>query len=308
MQELSRPTTPSRLPVWLEAMRPHQWTKNAFLLAALVYSGRLTDAPAITATGLAVAAFCLGSSSMYLFNDLRDREADALHPEKRHRPIASGRLPIAAAKALSGAALVAALALAAAVGPGFGLVLVAYLVQTVLYTVALKRVVILDVFLVANGFVLRAVAGAVAISVRISPWLILCTVTLALFLGFAKRRSEVVELGDAAEGHRRILAEYPLAFLDQMIAITASSTVLAYSLYSASHDPAGRSGGGALMLTTPFVYFGIFRYLYLLHVKGRGADPAQALLGDLPLLANCLAWAAASALCIYRPDLLPLAG
>lgn len=283
----------------LEAMRPHQWTKNAFVLAPLVYS-RHANEPAYLARALeATLAFCLVSSGVYILNDWRDQEADRAHPKKCNRPIPSGRL--GKGLALSGAAvcLASGLGLGGHLNTGFLLILLGYLFQNVLYTLWLKRVGLLDVFLIANGFVLRAGGGAVALAVPFSQWLLLCTVTLSLFLGFAKRRSELVELGEDAARHRQILAEYTVGFLDQMISIAASATILAYALTTRSPEVIERVGTPYLMATTPFVFYGIFRYLYLLHVKGWGADPARALFRDRPLLICCLLWAATSLALIY---------
>ncbi len=292
-------TSLSRFPPWIQALRIHQWSKNAFVLAALVYSHHLGDAPQVHRAALAFLAFCLASSAGYLVNDLEDRESDRLHPRKRLRPIASGRLSTAGALGLAALCYAGGFALALLVSNAFAAILLAYVVQTLAYTYALKRVVILDVFLVANGFVLRAVGGGVAVGVEISPWLVLCTVTLSLFLGFSKRRSEIVALGENAARHRSILAEYNLVFLDQMISITATSTALAYATYTASPQVVARTGQPGLIATTPFVFFGIFRYLYLLHVRGVGSDPARALVSDRPLLATCLSWALFSIAILY---------
>lgn len=297
-QELTPPPPDSPLAL-LEAMRPHQWSKNAFVLAPLVYARQATDPQAVTLALEATLAFCLVSSSVYLWNDLRDVEADRKHPRKCSRPLASGRLSPQLAGLGATALLLGGLGLASTVNQSFALVLLAYLVQNVLYTLWLKRVVLVDVFLISNGFVLRAWGGALALGVDLSEWLLLCTITLSLFLGFAKRRSELVELGDAAEGHRKSLEDYDLAFLDQMISISASTTVLAYALSTRSPEVVARVGTANLIYTTPFVFYGIFRYLYLLHVKKWGPDPARALLADRPLLVTCLTWALVSLGIIY---------
>jgi 4-hydroxybenzoate polyprenyltransferase len=290
---------PRGLGALLEAMRPHQWTKNAFVLAPLVYSRNAND-PVFLARALeATVAFCLVSSGVYILNDWRDQEADRAHPKKRHRPIPSGRLGKGPAIGGALACLSLGLGLGAHLSQGFLLVVLGYLFQNVLYTLWLKRVTLLDVFLIANGFVLRAGGGAVALGVPFSQWLLLCTVTLSLFLGFAKRRSELIELGEEAARHRQALAEYTVGFLDQMISISASATVLAYALTTRSPEVIDRIGTPYLMATTPFVFYGIFRYLYLLHVRGWGADPARALLRDRPLLICCLLWAATSVALIY---------
>lgn len=290
---------PRGLRALLEAMRPHQWTKNAFVLAPLVYSRHANEAAFLTPALKATLAFCLVSSGVYILNDWRDQEADRAHPKKQHRPIPSGRLGKGLALGGAFGCLAVGLGVGVWVNTSFAVVLLAYLFQNILYTLWLKRVTLLDVFLIANGFVLRAGGGAVALGVPFSQWLLLCTVTLSLFLGFAKRRSELVELGEDAARHRKILAEYTVGFLDQMISISASATVLAYALTTRSPEVIERVGTPYLMATVPFVFYGIFRYLYLLHVKGWGADPARALLRDRALLVCCVLWAATSLGLIY---------
>jgi 4-hydroxybenzoate polyprenyltransferase len=265
----------------------------------LVYARKADDPQmALLALG-ATLSFCLISSSVYLFNDLRDIQADREHPEKRNRPLASGRLSPWSAKLGASLILLTGLGLAAAVNQDFLLIVLAYLVQNFFYTLWLKRVVLVDVFLISNGFVLRAAGGALALQVQLSEWLLLCTITLSLFLGFAKRRAELLELGGDAKKHRKNLQDYNLEFLDQMISISASTTVLAYALSTRSPEVVERVGTANLIYTTPFVFYGIFRYLYLLHVKRWGPDPARALLNDRPLLITCLIWAAVSLLIIY---------
>lgn len=293
------PPPPGLLPPLIKALRPHQWTKNAFVLAALVYADKLGDPAARLVALRAFAAFCMCSSTTYVLNDLRDREADRHHPKKRLRPIAAGQVSPRAAVALAVVCLVAGLGLASTVNPLYTGLCVAYLVQTAAYTLWLKKVVVLDVFVLASGFVMRAAGGALALEVAISPWLVLCTLTISLFLGFSKRRSELESLGEAAAEHRSILSEYTLPFLDQMISITATSAVLSYALYTTSPEVTARSGKLGLVATTPFVFYGFFRYLYLLHVRKFGADPARVLLTDRPLLACCLSWAAATVGLLY---------
>jgi 4-hydroxybenzoate polyprenyltransferase len=280
-------------------MRPHQWTKNIFVLAPLVYARKATDPAYVQLALQATLAFCLISSSVYLFNDLRDEEADRSHPKKKNRPLPSGRLSRFAATVSALGLLLAGGGLALGVNENFLLVVLGYLLQNILYTLWLKRVVLVDVFLIANGFVLRAAGGALALDVTLSEWLLLCTITLSLFLGFAKRRSELMELGEEAPRHREILGEYDLAFLDQMISISASITVLAYALTTRSPEVIARVGTNRLIYTTPLVFYGIFRYLYLLHIKRGGPDPARTLLQDLPLLLTCILWVLVSLFLIY---------
>src|SRR5882672_7973905 len=283
------------------ALRPRQWAKNVFVFAALVFAGRLADPTAVLRVCGAFAVFCVLSSAVYLINDVRDREADRQHPQKRRRPIAAGEIAPGTASAVS--TVLAALALFAAFGlsVGLGRVAVAYLVLNLAYSFGLKRIVILDVMMVATGFLLRAFAGALVLDVAISRWLVLCTGLLALFLGFVKRRQEIA----ATEGGsvtRPILREYSLPFLDQMIAVVTGATVVAYSLYAFSPEVAQKLGTQNLGLTIPFVLFGIFRYLYLVHQRGVGESPTTVVLTDVPLILDVALWAAAvvGALYVWR--------
>jgi 4-hydroxybenzoate polyprenyltransferase len=279
-------------------MRPRHWIKNVFVFAALVFAHELVDARSAGLAAAAFAVFCLLSSSVYLLNDIADREADRLHPEKRRRAVACGEVsPRAAALA---ALLLAAVALGAAfaISAPFAAVASTYLLTNLAYSLALKRVVILDVMIVAAGFLLRAWAGSVVIGVEMSRWLVLCTGLIALFLGFVKRRQELVGLEQAA-GQRPILREYSLPFLDQMISIVTASTLLAYTLYAFSPEVAQKLGTRWMGLTIPFVLFGIFRYLYLVHQRGEGENPTVLLLKDRPLIATVLLWGAAALLALY---------
>jgi 4-hydroxybenzoate polyprenyltransferase len=285
----------------VKALRPQQWVKNLFVLAPLLFSQNLF---APLALGRALAAFflfCLASSSVYLLNDIRDREQDRQHPQKRHRPIASGELSVRLA-----ASMTVLLFLSSAVGawimsPALALVLLAYCSINLLYSTWLKHQVILDVFAIASGFVLRVAGGALTIHVEISHWLFLCTTLLALFLGFSKRRHELGLLKAGAKAHRGVLAHYNPRFLDMMIAVVTPSTVMSYALYTVSEDTVRRFQTHALMLTLPFVLYGIFRYLYLIHHKNEGGDPTQSLLADIPMLVNLCLWALTAGLIVYWP-------
>jgi 4-hydroxybenzoate polyprenyltransferase len=282
-------------------MRPGQWSKNLLVFAALIFGGRLLDAGAVVAATLAFAIFCALSSAGYLFNDVWDRDLDRRHPLKMTRPIASGALSASVAIGAAGALAAAALAAAAWLASTLAVVAAAYVALLVLYSVLLKNVVILDVLTIAGGFVLRAIAGAVAVSVAFSAWLLVCTTLLALFLGLSKRRHELVLLGDGAVDHRRILNEYTPYLLDQMIAVVTASTVTAYAVYAVSPDTAARLGTGRLGVTIPFVLYGIFRYLYLVHQKRGGGSPAALLVADRPLLACVGLWVATVAALMYSP-------
>jgi 4-hydroxybenzoate polyprenyltransferase len=253
----------------LIAIRPWQWTKNLIVFAGLLFGMRLFDAAAVLHAVAAFGIFCGLSSSVYLVNDIVDREGDRRHPLKANRPIASGAL--------------------------------AYLALQALYSGPLKHIIIIDVLALAGGFVVRAVAGAVAVNVGFSHWLLVCTTLLALFLGLAKRRHEIVLLADTAASHRPILGEYSAYLLDQMIAVVTASTLVAYVFYTVSPETQQKFGTEWLGLTIPFPLYGIFRYLYLVHRREGGGSPADLLMTDRPLLACVALWAAAVALIIYRP-------
>jgi 4-hydroxybenzoate polyprenyltransferase len=285
----------------LVSLRPEQWTKNLLVLAGVVFGGRLLEPSAVTIAIAAFAIFCALSGAVYLFNDVADREADKNHPLKRERPIASGQLATAAA--VTAGVILAAAGIGAAflIGARFALVSATYLAALVLYSLALKHVVIVDVLMIAAGFVLRAVAGAVAVNVPIGHWLLVCTTLLALFLSFSKRRHELTLLAEGAIDHRRILHEYSPYLLDQMISVVTASTLVAYAVYATSPETAQRLGTTRLGLTIPFVLYGIFRYLYLVHQKRAGGSPAALLLTDGPLLACVALWSLAVAVILYTP-------
>jgi 4-hydroxybenzoate polyprenyltransferase len=285
-------------PAW-RVLRPRQWVKNVFVLAPLVFAQELSNPTAVGSAFLGFALFCLLSSSVYVLNDLVDAESDRQHPDKRHRPIASGELARGPAAVLAVALALAGLAGARFLGPGFAAVATGYLLLNLAYSFFLKRVVIVDVMSVAAGFILRAWAGALVLDVALSRWLVLCTGLLALFLGFVKRRQELVARDlDGGQG-REILREYSADFLDQMISVVTASTVVAYCLYAFDPDVARKLGTEHLGLTVPFVLFGIFRYLYLVHRRGQGENPTMLLLGDRPLLINLGLWAGAVVVALY---------
>ena len=247
------------------------------------------------------AIFCALSGAVYLFNDVADREADQNHPLKRERPIASGRLSATTALLVGLVLGVAGVQAAFLIGTELGLIAGTYLALLLIYSAALKHVVIVDVLVIAAGFVLRAIAGAVAVNVPIGHWLLVCTTLLALFLALSKRRHELTLLAEGATDHRRILEEYTPYLLDQMIGVVTSSTLIAYTVYATSADTAARLGTAKLGLTIPFVLYGIFRYLYLVHQKRGGGSPAAMLLTDRPLLACVALWAASVIALLYSP-------
>jgi len=282
------------------SLRPHQWAKNLFVFAGVVFSHNLFTSLAFTATA-AFVIFCGLSGAMYLLNDLADYEKDRLHPRKRHRPVASGQLSRRGALVVAIGLLVAALGSAFLLSWKFGWVAVAYAGLLSLYSGWLKHLLIVDVLTVAIGFVLRAVAGAVVVDVEISPWLLICTVLLALFLTLGKRRHELLSLSGDAENHRSTLSEYSPAFLDQMVGVVTASTVTAYALYTMAPETSGKFHTRWLPITLPFVLYGVFRYLYLLYHRQLGGSPSELFLTDRPLLLNTLLWVVALVLLIYGP-------
>lgn len=284
------------------SLRPRQWVKNAVVLAPLVFGELLTDWHAVARATVAMLAFCAAGSALYLFNDWHDAEADRQHPLKRNRPIAAGRIGGNTLRVSIGLLLAAAVAASSVVDLRLLAVLFAYVVLMVLYTLVLKHLVLIDVLAIAGGFVLRALAGAVSVQVPMSPWLYVCTVLLALFLGFAKRRHEIVLLEDQAVNHRRILDDYSVPLLDGLLTVTAAATLMAYSLYTFSAPNLPNSH--LMMLTIPFVIYGIFRYLYLVYRHDQGGLPEQVLLNDLPLLASIVLWGLATVALLYVPELL----
>lgn len=285
---------------YFAALRPRQWAKNLLVLAPLVFSERLFSREPAAAALTAFALFCLASSAGYLFNDIGDLRQDREHPRKRLRPVASGRVGVRGAAALAAILFATSLALAyALLGARFTLALAAYCALSLSYTFLLKRVVIVDVFAVAAGFVLRAAAGALAVGVESSGWLLICTTLLALLVGFGKRRSELLLLKGGAGGHRRVLEDYDERLLDMLIGTSAASAVMSYALYTESAETVGRLGTRWLFATFPFVVYGLFRYLFLLYRAGRGGDPVETALGDRPMLLNALLWAATVIIVLY---------
>jgi 4-hydroxybenzoate polyprenyltransferase len=285
----------------LEQLRPRQWTKNLVVLAGVVFSLQLTDQSQILRALAAMACFCLLSSAGYVFNDLLDLESDRHHPRKRLRPLASGRLRPGPAVGLMMLLVVLGLGAAFWLAPRLGYVALAYLVLSLVYTLRLKRIVLLDVIVIAIGFMFRATAGVEALSPRpvLSPWLLVCTLFLALFIAVVKRRHERMTLSEKAQEHRATLGEYSPELLDQLVPVVTGSTILAYALYTISPQAAEHADPSKMVYTVPFVVYGIFRYLYLVYQKGRGGAPAEILLTDLPILVNVLLWALTIVLILY---------
>ncbi|MFL5452768.1 MAG: decaprenyl-phosphate phosphoribosyltransferase [Myxococcales bacterium] len=284
----------------VEALRPRQWTKNAFVFAGLLFGGRLFDREGVLRSVATFGLFCAAASAVYLANDVADREQDALHPLKRARPIASGRLGTAPALATALVlALSALLASAALSRPLFWMVL-AYLLSSLLYSAGLKRVHVVEVMIIAAGFVLRAAAGAAVLPVEISPWLLCCTFLLALFLAIAKRRAELSLLGAEAEQHRTALARYTLPLLDGWLTALTGATIVSYALYTQSPRTIEHFGTTDLLYTLPFVVYALFRYHELVVRRGAGGDPGNVLARDPGLLIALAGWAATAAAIIYR--------
>lgn len=282
-----------------KSMRPQQWLKNFFIFAPLIFSENIFNYSMFLMTLLGFVIFCLLSGAVYILNDLKDLEEDRLHPIKSQRPLASGKLKKSQATVAFLILSFVSLLLSSMVNREFLLVVLIYFVLQVAYSFALKHVVILDVFIVASGFFLRVIAGAMAIQVYISPWLLICTTLLALFLALSKRRHEIILLDEEAMNHRPILKEYTPYLLDQMISVVTASTVIAYCLYTISGETIEKFGTNKLILTVPFVLYGIFRYLYLIHQKAKGGTPEILILKDRPLLFAIFFWIVTASLIIY---------
>ena len=283
----------------VHSLRPSQWTKNVFVFAGLIFGLQLGNPTAVWRAVAAFGVFCLLSGVVYLFNDIRDREADRLHPVKSRRPIASGALKPSHAALAAGVLSVIAIAAAFALGSRFGLVATTYLLLLGLYSASLKHIVIVDVLTIAAGFVLRAIGGVVVVGVEFSHWLLLLMLLGALFLALSKRRAEIVTLAEDARGHRRILAEYSPYLLDQMISVVTASTLLAYAFYTIDPGTVEKFGTDRLLWTVPFPLYGILRYLYLVHQREGGGNPSEVLLTDRPILACVALWGAAVILILY---------
>ena len=292
----------------VRALRPRQWTKNLLVFFALFFTAgeewRLDDLDSVvehvSKSAAAFALFCAVTGVVYLVNDLLDVERDRAHPVKRRRPVASGALPAWAAWAAAALLTALSLALSFLLEPLFGAVALGYLALMVVYSVALKHLVLLDVFSISGGFVLRAVAGAAALHVPISPWLYACTGLGALLIALGKRRSELAQAGEGADRQRGTLGRYTIPLLDQLIAVVAPSTLVAYTLYTFTSPNV--PDNHAMMLTIPFVVYGLFRYVYVVHTTGLGEAPEEMLITDAPLMASILLWlaSAAAVLLVFR--------
>jgi 4-hydroxybenzoate polyprenyltransferase len=285
-----------RLEGLLRAARPRQWIKNLACFAGLIFSGRLFQEQAIAQACLAFAGFCLASSGIYLLNDVLDRSFDRLNPEKRGRPIASGLVPVSWALAASAVLMASALASSLLLAPLCRAVLACYLGLSGAYSVRLKHTVLLDVIIIALGFVLRVLYGVYAIEVKPTSWIVLCMFFLALFLGFAKRRGELQLMGDDEPHRRPVLGKYRVGYLDILLAMTATMAILCYALYTVT----GRHGNASLVVTVPLVTYGITRYMLLVMVQGEGDTPERLLVSDRVLIAIVAAWVLLCVLVLYK--------
>lgn len=290
----------SRARLLFRCMRPHQWVKNLFVLAPLLFGMRLGEPWVVVRGLLAFVVFCLMSSGLYLLNDVLDAAQDRAHPDKRRRPVASGGLPARWALAGGVTLLAAACVLGMFLGSGFAALAVTYLLLTLAYCLVLKRIEIVDVMVIAAGFVLRVAAGAAAAEVEPSHWLIVCAFLLALYLAFAKRRQELLTLAANAADHRRVLGWYSVAYLDRVTSVLAGTTIVCYALYTMSPDTVARFGTEGLIYGTPFVVYGLLRYMALMQDAVNGGDPSRVLVRDRPLLLAALGWAAFNTAVIYR--------
>ena len=273
------------------SLRPQQWIKNGFVFVPLIFSLKAFEVSSVLIAVLVFIGFCMAASSIYLINDLHDFEADRRHPKKRNRPIAAGLLPKRVARVAAILLVVVALLAGLWISKLFLIVIIIYLIVQLLYTYSFKNIVILDIFCIATGFFLRVIAGAVAIQVEISHWLIICTILISIFLSLAKRRHEAVILGhEESSHHRKVLSEYSPYLLDQMIAVVTSATLLSYMLYCISPNTMRIFNTDKMIYTFPFVLYGIFRYLYLIHKKEEGGAPEKILITDIPTLLSVLLW------------------
>lgn len=275
---------------YLKLMRIHQWIKNSILFAGLIFGKKLSDPEAILQSILAFLTFSLVASCQYVINDYLDRTEDALHPEKKHRPLASGKIDPGFALFLTAIILPLSLVLSYKLSPVFFFLLLFYFFFNLLYSKILKHIVILDVMSISIGFVIRAISGAVVVKVGFSSWLLLCTFMLSLFWGFSKRRGELTFLEKDAVSHRKILEEYSTTFLDLMMGIVASMTLMSYVMYTLSPSTAANLGTDKLVYTIPVVVYAIFRSLYIIYIKNMGHNPSKAILTDASVLISGVVW------------------
>ena len=287
----------------LTTLRPHQWTKNLFVLAPLLFGQKIGDTHAVSNALIGFVAFCLLSSTVYIFNDWWDADEDRLHPEKRNRPISSGALSPGLALLTAALLVGSSIALGLLISQLFVVICVLYAILMAAYCIWVKRAIVLDAMTIAGGFVLRVLAGAVAVGVSATHWLIACTFLLALFLAFSKRRQEILELQDDAAGHREVLSLYSVTYLDSVINVVVGAAIVCYALYAVAPETVARFGTDALVYGTAFVLYGMLRYLALIRDSSKGGNPAKLLLSDMPLALAIVGWAVYNAGVIYRTHL-----
>ena len=287
-----------KLTAYFRLIRVSHWIKNGFVLAPLVFARQFEDVQLCIQAGWAFLSFCLLASAVYILNDLCDREEDAQHPDKRERPLASGAVGVNEAAVLIGLLMIASLVIGWYQSMQMLGVLLFYLGLSVAYSLGLKHVAILDVMAIAAGFVLRILAGALAVNVPLSHWLVLCTIMISLFLGFTKRRAELVAMKESAENTRKVLQDYSVAFLDQVIPMVTAATIICYALYTVDGRTVEMFKSRAMLLTVPCVIYGLFRYIYLIYHQHKGQDPTYALCHDVPTIANLIIWVGLSVVVI----------
>jgi 4-hydroxybenzoate polyprenyltransferase len=284
-----------------ELIRPKQWIKNLFVFAPILFAGQLLNLPLLMQNMLAFIAFCGVSSSVYVLNDIIDVESDRAHKKKRYRPIAAGDVSVNQAKILFFILLLFTTLICFKLNYLFALTIVFYFINNILYTFKIKNVVLLDVFSISTGFILRVIGGAVAIDVSVSSWMIITTIFISLFLGISKRRAELSGPNqENLEKQRKVLSDYDVVFVDQLNTVAATGTIISYALYTVSEKAISAFHSDKLIYTTPFVIYGIFRYLYLLHQKNMGESPTSIVTKDIPIIINSLLWLIVCAVIIYK--------
>lgn len=283
----------------LISMRPRQWTKNLFLFAGIIFAQKLISPVNFTKVVLAFIIFSISSGGIYIFNDIIDRESDKVHPDKKNRPVASGVLSLPIAWISSLVMIVAGLSFSYILSRSFFLLLLAYVILMVVYSLFLKRLVLLDIIIVAFGFVLRTLAGCAVIDVTVSPWLFICTLMLALFIAASKRRQEIISLGSSAKHHRLPLVDYTPELIDKILLIVTACTLVAYTLYTLSPMTVEKFGGNYMVFTVPFVLYGIMRYFYLIHKEEDIDSPERIIIKDKALLVDILLWVLSVIAIIY---------
>ncbi len=284
---------------YVKLIRPSHWVKNTFVFAPAIFSLKLLNSKELFSNVLAFLFFCAGASAVYVFNDIHDRESDRNHPIKKNRPIAAERISVRSAWILFTFLLLVAVGLSYPINSYVAAITASYVVMNLFYTLYLKELVVIDVMIIATGFVLRIVAGSFATNVYLSNWMLLTTFSISLFIGFAKRRHEIVSLGENASDHRKVLSLYNERFVDEMITVTVATTIIFYSLYTIDPAVVAKFGTANLVYTVPWVIYGLFRYLYIIYVKSEGGDPVEIVIKDWGIISSVLAWFVSVMLFLY---------